>query len=527
MKRILLAASLLVLVPGLAAAQVTTAERTDYQETSTYADVVAFFDSLERRTPDLRQWSLGTSPEGRELRVALVARPMVDNPAAAHRSGKPLIYLQANIHAGEVEGKEAVQALVRDLTTGSLRSLLDSVVLLVVPVYNADGNEHFAPASRNRPGQNGPASVGERSNGQGLDLNRDYVKLEAPESRGSLDLINRWDPDVFVDLHTTNGSYHGYLLTYSPGLNPNSPAANEYVRDRFLPTIRQRMRQRHRQETFWYGNFRNQTPDSLVEGWETYDPRPRFGTNLLGMRGRLSILSEAYSNAPFRDRVLVTYNFVRELLSLVVEERARILALVAESDRYAPDSVVIRSVLAPPTEQEVIAEITEPAGEGAGPFASRRRTGVFRSIRMPVYDRFTAARKEARPFGYLLPPQHGYLVELLRRQGILVQRLRARWQGAGETFTVDSVVAARNAFEGHRPVSVEGRWQSADIAAAAGWYFVATRQRLGLLAAYLLEPGSEDGFVTWNFLDRDVRPRATYPVRRVRTAFSAPMDVIP
>jgi hypothetical protein len=526
MKRFFFAV-LLLAIPRVSSAQSTTAERTDYRETSSHADVVAFLDSLERRTPDIRQWSLGKSPQGRDLRIVLAARPMVDDPAAAHRAGKPLVYVQANIHAGEVEGKEAVQALLRDLTTGSLRSLLDSVILLVVPTYNADGNDHFAPAGQNRPGQNGPAVVGERGNGQGLDLNRDYVKLEAPESRASLGLMNEWDPDVFVDLHTTNGSYHGYLLTFSPGLNPNSPPANDYVRDRFLPTIRQRMRQRHKQETFWYGNFRNQTPDSLVQGWETYDPRPRFGTNLHGLKGRLSILSEAYSNAPFRERVLVTYNFVREVLSLVVEQREQVRALIAASDRYAPDSVVLRSALAPPTEQDVIAEITEPAGEGAGPFASRRRTGVFRTIRMPVYDRFTGTRKEVRAAGYLLPPQHSHLVELLRRQNIVVERLRESWQGPGEAFTIDSVSAARNAFEGHRTVAVEGRWQGADVSAAAGWFFVPAGQRLGVLAAYLLEPGSEDGFVTWNLLDRDIRPRATYPIRRVRTPPPVPLDVVP
>lgn len=519
--------SILAFLPLLtqaASAQLTTAERTEYRETSSYGDVVAFFDSLERRTSEIRRWSLGRSPEGREIPVLLLARPMVDGAAAAQRSGKPLIYVQANIHAGEVEGKEAVQALARDLTTGQLKPLLDSVILLLVPVYNTDGNERLG--EKNRPGQNGPAMVGVRANGQGLDLNRDYVKLEAPETRGALALINRWDPDIFVDLHTTNGSYHGYLLTYSPGLNPNSPASNDYVRDHFLPTIRQRMRQRHRQETFWYGNFRNQAPDSLVQGWETYDPRPRFGTNLLGMRGRISILSEAYSNAPFRDRVLVTYNFVRELLSLASEQRERIRALNAAAERLAPDSVAIRSVLAPPTEQDVIAEITEPAGEGAGPFASRRRTGVFRTIRMPVYDRFTAGKKEARPAGYLIPATHSHVVAALMRQGVVVQRLRKEWAQHIDFFTVDSVTAARNAFEGHRTVSVTGRWAGATRGGPAGMYYVPTDQRLGILATYLLEPASEDGFVSWNFFDRDLRPGTIYPVTRLREPLLRDLEVV-
>jgi hypothetical protein len=508
------------------AGQVTRAERTGYKETSSYADVISFVDSLSHRTTDLRYWTLTHSPEGKPIPVVLASRPLVDNPAAAHRSGKPILLIQANIHAGEVEGKEAAQMLLRDLTVGPLRPLLDSVIVLVIPIYNADGNDHFAAGDRNRPGQNGPAVVGERANGQGLDLNRDYVKLEAPESRGSLALMNAWDPDFFIDLHTTNGSYHGYLLTYSPGLNPNSPAPNDFIREQFLPMIRQRMRQRHKQETFSYGNFRNQTPDSLVQGWETYDARPRFGSNLVGMRGRFSILSEAYSNAPLADRVSVTYNFVREVLSLAVEQRVLIKTKALDAERYAPDSLTIRSVLGPGTEQDVIAEITEPDRDGAGPYARRKRTGIFRTIRMPVFDHFVPARKALLPAGYLLPPQHGHLVQLLRAQGVIVQRMEGEWKGAVEAFTVDSATAARGVFEGHRTVTVEGQWKPREGTTRAGSYYVSTRQRLGVLAAYLLEPESEDGFVTWNLLDRDLRPRAEYPILRVRQPVVGGMEQV-
>src|SRR5690606_21313702 len=131
------------------------------------------------------------------------------------------VYIQANIHAGEVEGKEALLQVLRELTVGDLRPLLDSVIVLAVPIYNADGNEAFGPATRNRPGQNGPDVVGLRPNGQGIDLNRDYIKQDVPETRAPLAFITAWDPDAWMDLHTTNGSYHGYALTWSPGLNPN------------------------------------------------------------------------------------------------------------------------------------------------------------------------------------------------------------------------------------------------------------------------------------------------------------------
>jgi hypothetical protein len=507
-----------------AAGQSTRPERSGYQETSTYLDVLTFLDSLQMKNRELRIGSLGTSPEGRRIPYVVAARPGVTTPAEAHRSGKPVIYLQANIHAGEVEGKEAAQMLLRDLTVGPLGSLLEKIILLVVPIYNTDGNERWAPGERNRPGQNGPATVGRNTNGQGLNLNRDYVKLEAPETRGSLSVLQAWDPDLFIDLHTTNGSYHGYVLTYAPGLNPNTNPAVGYVRDRFLPEVRRRMQQRHQQRTFPYGNFRSQHPDSLAQGWETYDARPRFGTNWMGLRGRPSILSEGYSNADFRTRIMATYNFVHEVLSLAAEQVGVLKTVVAAADRWRPDSIVVRSVLAPPTTQAVIAEITDDAGAGSDGYARRRRTGVYRSIRMPVFDRFRAARKEARTGGFLIPQGLKNVVDLLRRQGIAIDVTTRPLRLPVQVFTVTALVTD-SVFEGHRPVRAEGAWlpQPVDSTLAAGWHLVNTDQPLGTLATYLLEPASEDGVVTWNLLDRELHAGSAYPILRVNAAVAPSM----
>jgi hypothetical protein len=516
----------LILVSRVAA-QTTRPERTEFRETSSYADLIKFLDTLARSTSDIRVGTLATSPEGRWVPYVVAARPLPLIPAEAHRAGKPVVYLQANIHAGEVEGKEAAQMLLRDLTLGSLRPLLDSIVLLVVPIYNADGNERTGPGERNRPGQNGPAVVGQNTNGQRLNLNRDYIKLEAPETRGGVELIGLWDPDLFIDLHTTNGSYHGYVLTYAPGLNPNGNPAAEFVAARFLPTIRERMQRRHRYRTFSYGNFRNQDPDSLNQGWETYDARPRFGTNWMGLRGRLGVLSEGYSNADFKSRILATYSFVREVLSLAAEQGATIKSVVLASNAWKPDSVSVRSKLAPAMLQPVIAEITESAGDGAGGFARRQRTGVYRTIRMPVFDRFQAARKEAMPAAYLVPPRLRAVVDLLRRQGVRVDSLTAPWSAKAHAFMVDSL-SAGDLFEGHRTVQAEGRWsgEPIDTALGAGWYLVPTNHRLGVFAAYLLEPASEDGMVTWNFLDRELRPGTVYPILRVSSPPRLPATTV-
>lgn len=524
MRRFTVLALLVLLGPPLGA-QSTTAERTNAQRTSSHADVLMFLDSLADRGAGIRVGTLGTSPQGRRIPYVIAARPMVADPGEAHRSGKPIVYIQANIHAGEVEGKEALLQILRDLTLGSLRPLLDSVIVLAVPIYNADGNDAFGVATRNRPGQNGPDTVGLRPNGQGYDLNRDYIKQDAPETRASLAFVRRWDPDVWMDLHTTNGSYHGYNLTWSPGLNPNPTVANAWVQDTVLEQVRARLR-RQGVQTYPYGNFMDQTPDSLVKGWVTYESVPRFGSNRMGM-SRLSILSEAYSNDPFAKRITSTYAFVVGTLRWLAEHPAAVREHMAKTIAARPDSVIVRSAFAPPRMDTVVAEISLASGEGSGGFARRQRTGEFRSVLMPVIDRFVGTRSEKIPAAYVLDPEWPEIVTLLRNQGVVVEQLDAPWAGASEKFRMDSVTVGRT-FEGHRLVSVDGAWGSpTPDSLMVGSYLISTDQREGLLAAFVLEPASEDGLTTWNLFDRALRRRGMHPVRRLEQLPSVPRHLVP
>lgn len=541
-------------------AQSTVPERTNGARTSSHAEVIAFIDSLMHRGAKMQVGTLGSSPQGKRLPYVILARPLVTSPAAATRTGKPVLYIQANIHAGEVEGKEAVQQLMRDLTLGKLRPLLDSVVIIFVPMYNADGNDAWGPQERNRSEQNGPAIVGLRPNGQGYDLNRDYVKQDAPETRASLALINAWDPDVFMDLHTTDGSYHGYALTWSPGLNPNRTPSNGWVQDTVLEQVRQRVRDRFKFETYPYGNFRG--GNAHPTGWDTYESLPRYGTNLNGLT-RFSILSEAMSHDVFPRRIDATYAFVLETIRFFVEHKGEMQRHRRLTANWRPDSVIVRgnvlasspgrmdSVLVAITRTEqllapdsaVMADaprplvIAEPvgcmatsnatpagpprgAGRPAAPLGPRTEvflTGGSRPIWMEVHDRFGALRKEAMPAAYLVDGADAKVIELLKRQGVRVERLLRPWVGPIERFVVDTVIRATRANEGHCGVRVEGEWTAiaADSASLAS-FVVPTNQRFGLLAALLLEPASEDGYTTWNFFDRGVQARAPHPVRRVR-----------
>ncbi|MFL5501363.1 MAG: M14 family metallopeptidase [Gemmatimonadaceae bacterium] len=512
----------------------TRPELTHYTETSHYADVRKFLDSLKAIGAPLTFGSIGKTNEGRDIPYVIASRPLVTSPSEAQQLGRPIVYVQANIHAGEIEGKEALLALLRDLTFATKPNALDSIVLIAVPIYNADGNERFASQSVNRTEQNGPELVGTRANAQNLDLNRDYIKAEAPETRASLAMFNTWDPDVFVDLHTTDGSFHGYALTYSPSLSPAAVFGGVYARDSLLPVLRRRMRERDGFEVFDYGNFvsdeRAPIADTSVhEAWATYDARPRFGTNYYGIRGRIGILSEAYSHDSLSRRIASTYAFVNEILSLVAEKGSAIRSLTARADSQplawgrSPDSVqmvAIRSELtSSPRTLNVIKEDLVKTGDSArtqpGVPKGQRRSGVFNVIRMPVYDRFSSTLDRLPPAAYVIAPQDTAVVTLLRLHGVRVDRSDSAWSARGETYTIDSIITSPRPFQGHHEVRLKGRWERGLQGLPAKSFIVSTAQPRGPLVVYLLEPESEDGFVTWNLFDSDLKKGGRYPVTRI------------
>ena len=517
----------------------TRAERTSYAETSSYEDVVAFLRALTDQGAPIHVASMGKTSEGRDIPYVVVSRPLVRTASEAKRLGRPVVYVQANIHAGEVEGKEAVQALVRDLALENCSNALDSLVLVAVPIYNPDGNERTAPQERNRPEQNGPEVVGQRANGQGLDLNRDYVKAEAEETRAALAMWREWDPDVFIDLHATDGSLHGYALTYAPSLNQAARVTDAYARA-LLDSVRERMRSEHGLEVFPYGNFvRNGeqvdvVDPSAAEGvvWKTYDGRPRFGTNYYALRGRIAVLVEAYSHDPFARRVASTQAFLREVLGQVALHASDVVALSRKADdeprRWANDAsgspeIGLRSrITAERRLDDVLVEVvqTSDAGARAEPGLAKglRRTGAVRPVRMPVLDRFEPTLTRTMPRGYALTEDAARaLVPLLERHGIKVDRL------AGDTelraIVQPFVMEGRDSgprFQNHLETTLRGHYVSEQSRAlTTGTLVVWADQPRALLAMYLLEPESDDGVVTWNFLDKLILPDREFPVLRV------------
>jgi len=494
---------------------VTVPERTEYRMTSTHAEVMEFLAAVDA-AGDRRVFltRFGATPEGREQPLVVIADPPVRSAAEARASGKPVLWINANIHAGEVEGKEAMLALIREVVWGPEPWPVKEVVVLIAPIYNADGNDRMAP--KNRPLQQGPSNPGQRPSARGLDLNRDGMKLENLEARNLTRALVEWDPHVFVDLHTTNGSAHGYELTYAPTLTPSAhPELISESTDRWLPEIRERMRERHGFEVFDYGNFLSDGAHEFVDevdkehGWRTYDHRPRFVTNSMGLRNRIAILSEAYSYADFRTRIAVSRAFVQEIVRYAAEQGPSLPAQCAKWDADTR-SQARTGQLAQHVEAAIYSRGVEPVlirgfEEGADPETGEKwrvASGPRTTLELPVWVGFMGKDWAKAPKAYVLGPELSAVAALLRVHGVLVEDVKVPYEATLTTFHLESATRAQQPFQGHNERTAKWKVGSDFVSVPAGSFRVDLDQPSARLIFQLVDPRADDGCLTWNFYDK-------------------------
>ena len=497
----------------------TVPERTEYRDTSRYADVMAFLRAVDAASSDVHLTAFGSTVEKRELPLA-VAGAAAATPEAVRASGKLRVYIQANIHGGEVEGKESAQALLRDVASGVRSEWLEQMTLLVAPIYNADGNERIA--LDNRGPQHGPiGGQGQRANAQGLDLNRDHIKLDSPEARAVVRLMNEYDPHVSIDLHTTNGSHHAYLLTYAPPLHPGTDASIvRLLRLEWLPRVTATIRAKHGWDAYYYGNLQGTSrnagaPDE--RSWRTFDHRPRFNNNYVGLRNRFAVLSEAYAYASFRDRIAATDRFLEENLNYVRANAASIRRITEDADRrrLIEGSLPLRAKpeRAPDTAEILLGDVTTEKHPVDG-HVMHLRTEAKIPERMAEYGSFRGTELERVPAQYLVPAHLTAAIDRLRAHGIAFEAIEAAVSMDVETFQIESSQTAPKPFQNHHERTLTGSWRSSRRTIPAGTLRVDMSQPLARLAFYLLEPRSDDGLVNWNILDEALSGAKEYPVVR-------------
>ncbi len=463
MKYLITAVWLLTCSSAFADLPRTTAETSKYQATTRHADVVAFCKVLAEQSPLVRVDSLGKSSEGRELPLMVLAEPMVKSADEAKRLGKVVVLLWGNIHAGEVDGKEGLMVLARDIATGADKALLKDLIILIAPIFNADGNERIAKGKR--PEQGGPDEVGDRENAGGLDLNRDFVKLESPEVRSLVKTFNKWDPLVCLDAHTTNGSRHRHTMTYDWPRHPNATAANDLAA-KLVPAAGERMKTASGFVPAVYGNFSRDRSQ-----WEASPAQPRYGVQYIGMRGRVAVLSESYSYASYQDRVKASLELARG----VCQEAA---ALKGELKKLkdAPPSprLALRNKLQPLGEPRTILGFAEAERDG-----KRQVTDQPKEYSVKYIAKAEPTVEVTRPAAYVIPTGFDSAIQCLQRHGIAVQELREDIDLEVESYVVNQIKKATRPFQGHTTQTIEVTPKKDTRRVVAGSFIVRTEQALG------------------------------------------------
>ena len=491
-------------------------EKTNFEKTSTYADVMSFLNAIKQLSPYISLHTIGKSTQGMDIPMAVLANPMISNANQAKASGKPVIYIQANIHAGEVEGKEVAMMLMRDILLGDKMDLLKNQIIIFVPIYNVDGNDKMEKGLRASQ-ENSPLETGTRENGQGLDLNRDGVKMEAPETKGMItNVLNLWDPQLTVDLHTTNGTWHGYSLTWAPGyLSSGESGPYNYLNEVMLPLITKNAKEKYDLNLGPFGDF------STREGWPlknfyTYNHHPRYIINQIGLRNRMSILSESFAHERFYQRIHSTYHFVYEILNHCNNHSEEIVKINKQAEWSAIEKVKnqagtlkkgVRFKMVP-TEKPLQHFRTYDYEKF---LKEDGTTTLLRTGKIVYYDNITyfAAFKDTvstlLPRGYIIPAGLDTIVEILRKQGVKVTTLEKNQRFSGESFFIEKWNKSPRKFEGHYMVSVEGTFNAREMLAKKGDFIVDMAQPLANLIFYMLEPQSDDGLLSWNFFDLILR----------------------
>jgi hypothetical protein len=494
--------------PNVPADWRTRAEQTGYRETPTYEEALAFARRLERASRLVRVAEFGKSGEGRALPLVIAAHGNAFTPTDARSAGKLVVLVQANIHAGETDGLDAGLALLRDMAiTKSRESLLDRVTLLFIPVYNVDGFERRGPF--NRINQNGPAEMGWRGTATNLNLNRDYMKADAPETRAWLRLWNDWNPDLFIDCHVTDGADFRYNVTYQYEQHQNVPEPllgwmKSAFDSRIAPAA-----ERPGNLLAPYLTLRDSRDPA--KGIEGFIETPRYSTGYTPARNRPGLLIETHMLKDYRTRVRGTYDLIAAVLAELnrdPESLRRVLretdeAITAEGRTYDPARrVPLRLEFTDKTEPFKFKGVefrVEPSDISGGDRVVYGDKPL--DLTVPYFNEARVTASAAPPLYYVVPPQWADVISVLAAHGLQLKRLAAPATLEVESYRFSDVRWSPAPFEGRNTVTQKNTTLRERRLYREGSVVVPLAQPAARIAVHLLEPDSPDSFVSWGFFN--------------------------
>ena len=509
MYRLLSFALLFLAASGAHAVDWTTpAEAAQFRTTPSYADTLAYLQRLQHAAPGvIRLETFGTTPEGRPMTVVVASSDGTFDPAAARAAHKPVVLVQAGIHPGEIEGKDAGLMLLRDIAvTGKYPHLLDHVVLVYIPVFSVDGHENSSPW--HRINQNGPERMGFRGQSQYLNLNRDYVKADTPEMRAWLKLWQRWLPDLLIDIHTTDGADYQYDLTwYTEDAHKLPPQVSQWLQHTMAQVIPAYERRGHLASI--YLDFKDGADPR--QGIANFGSGPRFSTGYAALQNRPALLVETHMLKTYANRVHASYDIVQAMLQAANEQPAALLA----ANRQADAAVVARAAQAGvqvPVSFKPDPTPTRFALKGYAYTVSHSDISGAPWIRYdptrPVtyaIDNWNGLLPDVSitpPAAYVIPAQWTALIDKLDAHGIAWRRLDQAQSVRATGYQLDRPQWASTPFEGHLMLrDFHLTSGPRELTLPAGSVVVALDQRAANVAINLLEPQAPDSLLRWGFLD--------------------------
>lgn len=478
---------------------------------STYNEVIANYQKLDSAWPEAKLLECGLTDCGKPLHLFVISGDRQFDPDKIRKSGKCIVLINNGIHSGEPEGIEGSMLAADDILRNfnRMRKYLENTVVCIIPVYNVDG---LLYQNRwHRTNQTGPDNPGYRGNSRNLDLNRDFVKLETENARSFVKIFRRWDPDVFLDTHTTNGSDHQYVITYLPAQHNSMPEpAGKFFSEIMIPALFEKMRTTP-YEMIPYAEWDEASPE---KGIANYVQTPRYSTGYAQLFQALPQMIENHCYKPYPDRVRSIYHFILKLIEFTGENGGRISQVRAESkERVKTQKEYALTYLIDSSCYRLVEFKGYKIGHDKSPLTGEDReiydyNQPFTIADVPVYDNYKPLKTVVAPAYYLVPQAWGEVIERLMLNGVAMQRLPKDTIITVEVYYIDSLVWASEHVNGH---SFHDRFTTRKEVQAIPWhagdYLVPVNQESNLFIVNQLEPEGPDSYFRWNFFDSCLEDR--------------------
>lgn len=493
--------------PNVPPAWRTLAEETNYAKTWSYDETIKFAKRLDASSSQIVFSAFGKSAEGRDLPLLIAASNREFTPALAKKSGKAIVLIQAGIHSGEIDGKDAGLALLRDIAITKTRAaLLKDCVVLFVPIYNVDGHEMSSPF--NRINQNGPDEQGWRATSAGLNLNRDYMKADAPETRAFLKLWNDWKPDFFFDLHVTDGADFQYNVTYEfAHFQEVSPFVKNWMTKHFDGRIVPAVEKEGNLLTH-YLEFGGR---EVTSGIYTFIATPRYATGFAALRNRPGLLVETHSLKPYKSRVRGTYDVLWKSLEEIGREKTTLMDAVRSADAETIDRgrsfdetrVFPLQIGLSDKSVEYDLKAVEYRFEDSAISGGKRLVYGTKpmTVKVKKFDDGVVRSSVAPPLYYVVPPQWKSAIEVLKAHGVKFEIVNSAFKVDVESYRLTEPKWAAMPFEGRLPVSYKIVPFKELRSFPKGSIVIPTKQEAANVVIHLLEPASNDSLVYWGFFN--------------------------